>query len=128
MGQMTSGIMFGVPVPDELADKLYGDGDELPFGKGFIEKWERRRCSTLELETNHESAVWLMGFWIVTYRGQPEGCPEFKTCPIDDFRTTYQERIAQVWRAWILLSEWAKNQWGVELPMPQFWLTETEVA
>lgn len=121
MGQLTVGIMYGTPVPETLADKLYGEPEEngLKYGEGFLEAWNKRH--KVKLRTNHEADIWLMGFWVCVHRSDRDDIPEMGTFELDSLQTD------QVEKAWQSLHAWAAER-GIDLPKPSLWISETEVA
>lgn len=126
MGQTTVAIMYGVN--DVKGVELFGEDEtgglvdlyRAHLGSGFDDDRLPKRP--------YESELPAIGYHVAIGGSGKEGIPDLYHFAWLDMGKIYKSRISVVKKHWAAFAKWAKKKQGVELPEPQFFLTEDEVV
>lgn len=125
MGRMTVGVLYGIKlsrddIPEDLQDRF---DEEMTPTRCDLRR--RRDVCPRDIALDGES---LFGYWVALGTGGEDyGVPGFHARKLHELSGAYVEEIKRASVRWEFFAEWARQR-GVELPDPDLWITETELA
>lgn len=129
MGQMTYGILLGVPAPedDEALLEEWAEVNKTKIKKSPLSYWEARSQIVPDFEGEGEGDIPYLGFWVAAGASGKDGVDYLEGFPLDDIASKYGKAIKAAKKRWQTFVDWAAAK-GVNLPEAKLYLLETEVA